>query len=41
MEDVDACQLAVNKKTLSDQVNDLKNAFNDANAKVSSLSTLV
>ena len=41
IQDVDACQLAVNMKTLSDQVNDLKNVFNDVNATVSSLSTSV
>ena len=41
IEDVDACHLAVSMKTLSDQVNDLKNAFNEVNANVSSLSTSV
>ena len=41
IEDVDACQLAVSMKTLSDQVNYLKNAFNDVNAKVNSLPTAV
>ena len=41
IEDVDACYLAVSMKTLSDQVNDLKNTFNEVNAKVSSLSTSI
>ena len=35
IEDVDAYQLAVKTKTLSNKVNDLKNASNKVNAKVS------
>ena len=34
-EDVDACHIAVSMKILSDQVSELKNAFNEVNAKVS------
>ena len=41
IEDADACHLAVSMKTLSDQVSDLKSAFNEVNAKVSSLLSFV